>query len=258
MSHLTPPVKKTILVVDDEKNTRDGLRTSLEEDYEVYLAADAAGAQAVMETERVDLLLTDLRLGADSGMDLLASVLRQSHPPVCIMMTAYGTVDAAVEAMKCGAYDFVTKPVNIDRLDLLIKRALHGSAIERENVRLREQVEQRFGLDNFVGDSPAMIQVHDTIKQVAPSRATVLISGESGTGKNWRPKLSTGSVRATTDHLSRCIAPRSLRNCSRANFLATRKVPLPERANVASDASNRPPAAPFSSTKSARSTPQPR
>ncbi len=183
MSHLTPPVKKTILVVDDEKNTRDGLRTSLEEDYEVYLAADAAGAQAVMETERVDLLLTDLRLGADSGMDLLASVLRQSHPPVCIMMTAYGTVDAAVEAMKCGAYDFVTKPVNIDRLDLLIKRALHGSAIERENVRLREQVEQRFGLDNFVGDSPAMIQVHDTIKQVAPSRATVLISGESGTGK---------------------------------------------------------------------------
>ena len=183
MSHLTPPVKKTILVVDDEKNTREGLRTSLEENYEVYVAADAAGARAVMETDRVDLLLTDLRLGADDGMDVLAWALRQSHPPVCIIMTAYGTVDAAVEAMKRGAYDFVTKPVNIDRLDLLIKRALHGSAIERENVSLREQVDKRYGLDNFVGDSPAMSHVLDTIKQVAPSRATVLISGESGTGK---------------------------------------------------------------------------
>ena len=183
MSHLTPPVKKTILVVDDEKNTREGLRTSLEENYEVYVAADAAGAHAVMETDRVDLLLTDLRLGADDGMDLLAWTLRQSHPPVCIIMTAYGTVDAAVEAMKRGAYDFVTKPVNIDRLDLLIKRALHGSDIERENVRLREQVDKRYGLANLVGDSPAMTHVLDTIKQVAPSRATVLISGESGTGK---------------------------------------------------------------------------
>ena len=183
MSHLTPPVKKTILVVDDEKNTREGLRTSLEENYEVYVAADAAGARAVMETDRVDLLLTDLRLGADDGMDLLAWTLRQSHPPVCIIMTAYGTVDAAVEAMKRGAYDFVTKPVNIDRLDLLIKRALHGSEVERENVRLREQVDKRYGLDNFVGDSSAMSHVLDTIKQVAPSRATVLISGESGTGK---------------------------------------------------------------------------
>ena len=176
-------MKKIILIVDDEKNTREGLRTSLEEDYEVYVAADPAGAQAVMETDRVDLLLTDLRLGADSGMDLLGWALRQTHPPVCIIMTAYGTVDAAVEAMKRGAYDFVTKPVNIDRLDLLIKRALHGSEIERENVRLREQIDKRFGLENFVGDSPAMTHVLETIRQVAPSRATVLISGESGTGK---------------------------------------------------------------------------
>jgi DNA-binding NtrC family response regulator len=98
-------------------------------------------------------------------------------------MTAYGGIEEAVEAMKRGAYDFVTKPVNIDRLELLIKRALHGSEIERENVRLREQIDKRYGLDNFVGDSPAMAHVLDTIKQVAPSRATVLISGESGTGK---------------------------------------------------------------------------
>ena len=182
-THPPEPLKKTILIVDDEKNTREGLRGSLEDEYEVYVAADAAGAQAIMQADHVDLLLTDLRLGADSGMDLLAFALQQPKPPVCIIMTAYGTVDAAVEAMKRGAYDFVTKPVNIDRLELLIKRALHGSEVERENVRLREQVDKRFGLESFVGDSPAMEHVLETIRQVAPSRATVLITGESGTGK---------------------------------------------------------------------------
>lgn len=184
MSHPTRrPLKKTILIVDDEKNTREGLRNALEEDYEIYVAADADGAKAVMETDPADLLLTDLRLGADNGMDLLQWALRQSHPPVCIMMTAYGGVESAVEAMKAGAYDFVTKPVNIDRLALLIQRALHGSEIERENVRLREQIDKRYGLESFVGDSPAMAHVLETIRQVAPSRATILISGESGTGK---------------------------------------------------------------------------
>ncbi len=174
---------KTILIVDDEKNTREGLRGSLEEEYDVLVAADIAGAQALMEAEAVDLLLTDLRLGAENGMDLMAWALRQSNPPVVIIMTAYGTVDAAVEAMKRGAYDFVTKPVNIDRLELLVKRALHGSEIERENVQLREQIDKRFGLESFVGDSAAMNGVLDVIRQVAPSRATILITGESGTGK---------------------------------------------------------------------------
>ncbi len=184
MSHsLLCVLKKTILIVDDEKNTREGLRHSLEEEYEVYVAGDIAGAQAIMETDHIDLLLSDLRLGSESGTDLLAWSLRQPHPPVCIIMTAYGTVDAAVDAMKRGAYDFVTKPVNIDRLEILVKRALHGSEVERENVRLREQIDKRFGLENFVGDSPVMDHVLETIRQVASSRATVLITGESGTGK---------------------------------------------------------------------------
>jgi DNA-binding NtrC family response regulator len=182
-TRLLPALKKTILIVDDEKNTRDGLRDSLEDEYEVYVAPDAAGAKAVMETDRVDLLLTDLRLGADSGMELLPWALRQNQAPVCIMMTAYGGIESAVEAMKLGAYDFVTKPVNIDRLELLLKRALHGSELERENVRLREQIDKRYGLENFIGDSPAMAHVLETIRQVAPSRATVLVTGESGTGK---------------------------------------------------------------------------
>ena len=176
-------MKKVILIVDDEKNTREGLRNALEDQYDVCVAGDIGGAKAIMETEQIDLLLTDLRLGGESGMDLLSWALRQQNPPVCIVMTAYGSVDAAVDAMKQGAYDFVTKPVNIDRLDLLVKRALHGSEIERENTRLREQIDKKFGLESFVGESSAITRVLDTIRQVAPSRATVLVTGESGTGK---------------------------------------------------------------------------
>jgi two-component system response regulator AtoC len=176
-------LKKIILIVDDEKNTREGLRNALEDHYEVAIAADIAGARAIMETEHVDLLLTDLRLGGENGMDLLSWAQRQQNPPVCIMMTAYGGIEEAVEAMKHGAYDFVTKPVNIDRLDLLVKRSLHGTEIERENTRLREQMDKKFGLESFVGESPAIEHVLETIRQVAPSRATVLVTGESGTGK---------------------------------------------------------------------------
>ncbi|MFM8718382.1 MAG: sigma-54-dependent transcriptional regulator [Chthoniobacterales bacterium] len=176
-------MKKVILIVDDEKNTREGLRNAMEDQYDVCVAGDIAGAKAIMETEQVDLLLTDLRLGGESGIDLLSWALRQQNPPACIMMTAYGGIEDAVEAMKHGAYDFVIKPVNIDRLDILVKRALHGSEIERENTRLREQIDKKFGLESFVGESPAITRVLDTIRQVAPSRATVLITGESGTGK---------------------------------------------------------------------------
>ena len=176
-------MKKVILIVDDEKNTREGLRNAMGDQYDVCVAGDIAGAKAIMETEQVELLLTDLRLGGESGMDLLSWALRQQNPPACIMMTAYGGIEDAVEAMKHGAYDFVIKPVNIDRLDILVKRALHGSEMERENTRLREQIDKKFGLESFVGESPAITRVLDAIRQVAPSRATVLITGESGTGK---------------------------------------------------------------------------
>jgi len=176
-------VKRVILIVDDEKNTREGLRNALEDQYEVCVAGDIGGAEAIMEAEQVDLLLTDLKLGGENGMDLLARALRRQSPPVCIIMTAYGGVEEAVDAMKHGAYDFVTKPVNIDRLDLLVKRALHGSEIERENTLLREQIDKKFGLEGFVGESAPVARVLDTIRQVAPSRATVLVTGESGTGK---------------------------------------------------------------------------
>ncbi len=176
-------MQPTLLIVDDEKHTREGLRASLEDDFDVYIAADMAGALAALETEPIDLMVTDLRLGGDDGLTLIDRVLALPHPPICIMMTAYGSVDTAVEAMKHGAYDFVTKPINIDKLEILIKRALRSRSVETENKQLRAQVETRYGLEAMIGESLPMVEIFDTIRQVAPSRATVLIQGESGTGK---------------------------------------------------------------------------
>jgi two-component system response regulator AtoC len=176
-------MQPTILIVDDEKHTRDGLRQLLENQYDVYVAADIAGAMAVLEREHIDLVLTDLRLGGEDGMQLIERALKMPHPPIVIMMTAYGTVDTAVEAMKRGAYDFVTKPLNLDKVEILIARALHGRKLEQENRSLREQVDERYGLENILGESPALHEVLDTIRQVAPSSANVLLEGESGTGK---------------------------------------------------------------------------
>ena len=173
----------TVLIVDDEKHTRDGLRLSLEDDYDVYVAGDRAEALEALRLERVDVMVTDLRLGADDGMALIGEALAMPHPPVVIMMTAYGSVDTAVEAMRRGAYHFVTKPLNLEELDLLIKRALRSRTLEDENVSLQRQVTERYGLDNLLGRSEPMKRVFETIQQVAPSRATVLIEGESGTGK---------------------------------------------------------------------------
>lgn len=173
----------TVLIVDDEKNTRDGLRNALEGEFDVYVAADAEGATRMLETMPTDVLLTDLRLGGEDGMALVGRAMGMAKPPVCIMMTAYGSVDTAVEAMKKGIYDFVTKPVNIDRLEILIKRALRDRATQKENKELRERVSRQFTIDGMIGRSPAMVEVFDTIKQVAPSKATVMIQGESGTGK---------------------------------------------------------------------------
>lgn len=173
----------TVLIVDDEKNTREGLRRSLEDMFDVYVAADVPGAMEVLRGDRIDVMVTDLRLGGEDGMDLIDRALKLPHPPICVMMTAYGSVDTAVEAMKRGAYDYVSKPLNIDELELLIKRALRSQHLEDENRSLKRQVETRFAVGNIIGRSPAMESVFDMIRQVAPTRATVLIEGESGTGK---------------------------------------------------------------------------
>src|SRR5947209_1458629 len=187
-------LQPTILIVDDEKHTRDGLRRLLEDQYDTYVAEDIRGAMDVLEREPIDVLITDLRLGGEDGMTLIERALKLPHPPISIMMTAYGTVDTAVEAMKRGAYDFVTKPLNLDKVEMLIARALASRKMEQENRALRQQIDERYGLENIIGESPALREVLDTIRQVAPSSASVLIEGESGDRKSTRLNSSHANI----------------------------------------------------------------
>ena len=176
-------MKPVLLIVDDEKSTRSVLCAALEDDYEVYPAANGKAARAILETEPVDLLLTDLRLGGESGMDLIDHAVSLPQPPLCIMMTAYGSADVAAEAKRHGAYYFLTKPLNLDEVELLLKRATQTRRLESENRELTTRLEPTGGLDRMLGDSPQMQDIFNRIRRVAPTQATVLIEGESGTGK---------------------------------------------------------------------------
>src|SRR5262245_48448969 len=177
-------IKPMLLIVDDEKPTREGLRAALEERYDVYLAEDAAAATELLEKEHFDVLLTDLRLPSEDGMKLIARAKSLSRPPVCILMTAYGSEEIAVEAMKRGADDYIAKGrMQIDELEMRINRALRQRNLEVENVSLRQQLDSKFRAENVIGESPAMREVLEVVQQVAPARTTVLLQGESGTGK---------------------------------------------------------------------------
>ena len=175
--------RPTILIVDDEKNTRDGLARALRKDYHIAEAENGLRALEWLETHSADVVLSDLRMPGMDGMALLSRLLAREPRPVLILLTAYGDIETAVEAMKRGAYDFLAKPVNLDRLELLLKRALAERQLGAENKRLKAQIDAKYGFENIIGASAPMQEVFDVIRQVAPTRATVLIQGESGTGK---------------------------------------------------------------------------
>lgn len=176
-----------ILIVDDEKNIRSGLAKAMEMDgYEVLLAEDGQTALKTMLKTEIDLIISDLRMPKVGGEELLKKVA-VSYPTVpVIILTGHGTVDNAVQAMRDGAYDFITKPVNLDRLSLLIKRALGSRELALKHRKLQAEVsklERRRHDREMVGKSASMVQIFQLINQVAPTKAGILISGESGTGK---------------------------------------------------------------------------
>ena len=173
----------SVLIVDDEKHTREGLQQALAENYDVTVAANADEAFNLMETQPFDVILTDLRMPGKSGLKVIDKALALPHRPAVLMMTAYGNIETAVEAMKRGAVDFLTKPVNIERLEVLIQRALKTKTLEVEVQNLHERLDEKFKLEGIIGTSPHLKAVIDKMKLVAPSRATILIEGESGTGK---------------------------------------------------------------------------
>jgi DNA-binding NtrC family response regulator len=174
----------SILIVEDEKNTREGLFRLLKNDYEVSLAEDGYRAIKLIEKNNYDIVLTDLKMpGGTGGMDVLNAALAKKTPATCIILTAYGSIESAVAAMRAGAFDFISKPVNLDQLEMVIKRAVESRKLRLENIELKKRLNQKFGFDKIIGNSSAMHEVFETVKQVAPTKTTVLITGESGTGK---------------------------------------------------------------------------
>ncbi len=176
-------VKPTVLIVDDDKNTRDGLARALKRHYEILLAESGERALAILSNTPADVVISDVRMPGMDGLTLLQRVMTHTPQPIVMVITAYGNVETAVKAMKHGAYDFLTKPVNLDHLDILIKRALHSQKVEGQIENLHEQLDAKYGITNIIGSTPVMIDVFETIKQAAPTPATILLQGESGTGK---------------------------------------------------------------------------
>jgi DNA-binding NtrC family response regulator len=175
--------KHSVLIVEDERNTREGLARLLRSTYDVSIAEDGFRAINMLKKHNYEIILTDLKMPGADGMEVLDAALKKTPPPSCIILTAYGSIESAVGAMRNGAFDFIPKPVNLDQLELVIKRALETRNLTKENEELKKRLDLKYGFENIIGNSPAMHEVFETVKQVAPTRTTVLITGSSGTGK---------------------------------------------------------------------------
>jgi DNA-binding NtrC family response regulator len=190
--------KGSILVIDDELEIREGLQMLLEsEGYSVSGAGTATGGLAVLEERPTDLVLLDVSLPDQNGLELLREIRRRDHELPVVMITAFGSIDMARAAFKGGAHDYITKPWSNDELLSQVAQAVEGRRLREENLQLKRALKQRYNFPNIIGKSDAMLAVLDLVSQVAPSRSTVLIHGESGTGKELIAKaIHSASPRA--------------------------------------------------------------
>jgi two-component system response regulator AtoC len=175
---------RRVLVVDDEENIRLVLRTLLKKHgYEVEVADSGEAALVLIDSFGPDVILTDVRMPKMGGMDLLATLKAKQYPATVIVMSAYGNVDLALEAMKAGAYDYVSKPFKPDEIVLALRKAEEREALRRENRALKEQIRQDAQFESILAKSAQMIEVFKTITKIADFKTTVLVTGESGVGK---------------------------------------------------------------------------
>ena len=173
-----------VLVVDDEVNARTALAELLrDEGYDVEMAADAFKALGKFESFAPDVVMTDLKMPGMDGIELVKKLRAEENPPAVVVMTAFGAVDTAVDAMRAGAADYLTKPLNFDELLVVLDKVFETEHLRSETKQLRSRVRDRVAPNNIIGTAPPMQRVFEIIEQVAPSKATVLITGESGTGK---------------------------------------------------------------------------
>lgn len=197
-----------ILVVDDEKSSVEATVEVLErEGYDLYAAAGGREALKTLDEERIDVVITDLKMPDLSGIELLTHIRDRAPDTQVIILTGYGTVDSAVKAMHAGAISYLQKPVNIDILRQTVRNALEKWALFIQNVNLREQLDDKFGFDNIIGRSKPMIELFRLTRQVAPTNATVLITGENGVGKELIAK-------AIHNHSRRTDKPYKVINCA--------------------------------------------
>jgi DNA-binding NtrC family response regulator len=174
----------TLVVADDEKNIREGLAEALAGDgYRALMAADGEEAMKLVDMGDVDLVITDLRMPRLSGTDLLKSIASRYPGLPVIVLTGHGTIEDAVSAMRAGAFDFLTKPVNLEHLSILVKRALETREMARKNRELEAEVDAQRRTSSIIGKSAEIKKVFDLIRKVAPTRASVLVTGDSGVGK---------------------------------------------------------------------------
>lgn len=177
-------MKFTILVIDDEENIRNGLAANFEmEDYKVKTASSGKEGLSIVSKGDIDLVVTDLRMDGMSGEEVLRRITTETPGIPVIVLTGHGSIDSAVEAMKNGAYDFLTKPLNLDQLNVIVKRALENRELSLQHTMLKKELGEAVTFDRMIGTSADMRRLLELIKKVAPSRASVLITGESGVGK---------------------------------------------------------------------------
>lgn len=177
-------MKFTLLIIDDEKNIREGLGANFEmEGYNVKLAENGQQGLDLISKGDIDLVITDLRMPGISGEEVLRKVTTETPGIPVIVLTGHGSIDSAVDAMRNGAYDFLTKPLNLDQLTMIVKRALEARELSLQHKQLKKEVEKDMAFDKMIGKSAEMQKVFEMIKKVASSKASVLITGESGVGK---------------------------------------------------------------------------
>jgi two-component system response regulator PilR (NtrC family) len=179
-----PPTPARLLVVDDEQGMREFLTICLTRaGYQCIAVSSGAEAIRLISDRQFDLVITDLTMPGIGGMEVLRHACSLPSPPMAIMITAFGTTDTAIEAMKIGAYDYLTKPFKVDEITVVVRRALERLDLASENLRLREELRGVQSLDKMVGRSEGMLRVFELVRKVAPTRTNVLVRGESGTGK---------------------------------------------------------------------------
>jgi two-component system, NtrC family, response regulator PilR len=175
---------KRILVVDDEQSMRELLAIMLKkEGFEVLTAESRAVAAAVLGQGPVDLVITDVKLPDGDGIEILRHVKAASPETVVIVITAFGSTETAVAALKLGAHDYLLKPFDVDELKIVVRNALESQELREENLRLKKELGRRHGLEQVIGVSPPMVALFDMVRSIAPTSSTVLITGDSGTGK---------------------------------------------------------------------------